>query len=127
MRKKIWTVIFTSALLILLSVVEQKAVRTLTDEAMAQTQTIIQLLKSGENEQGLERARQMDAWWDEEAPKVEILINHEATDDVRFTLSRLVAALEGRDGEEALVFARELEGGIEHVLERQVLSLQNLL
>ena len=127
MRKKIWTVIFTSVLLILLSVVEQKAVRTLTDEAMAQTQTIIQLLKSGENEQGLERARQMDAWWDEEAPKVESLINHEATDDVRFTLSRLVAALEGGDGKEALVFARELEGGMEHVLERQVLSLQNLL
>ena len=38
MRKKIWTVIFASALLILLSVVEQKAVRTLTDEAMTQTQ-----------------------------------------------------------------------------------------
>ena len=127
MRKKIWTVIFTSALLILLSVVEQKAVRTLTDEAMTQTQTIIQLLKSGENEQGLERARQMDAWWDEEAPKVEMLINQEATHDVRFTMSRLVAALERGDGKEALVFARELEGGMEHVLERQVLSLQNLL
>lgn len=36
-------------------------------------------------------------------------------------------ALEGEDCEEAIVFARELEGGIEHVLERQVLSLQNLL
>ena len=44
---------------------------------------------------------------------VEDLINHEATDDVRFTLSRLVAALEGEDCEEALVFARELEGGID--------------
>ncbi len=44
----------------------------------------------------------MDAWWDE-APKVEILINHEATDDVRFTLSRLVAA-EGK-GWQRLVFA----------------------
>lgn len=127
MRKKIWTVIFVSALLILLSVVEQKAVRTLTDEAMAQTQTILQLLKSGQSEQGLEQARQMDTWWDEKAPMVEVLINHEATDDVRFTLSRLVAALEGEDCKEALVFARELEGGIEHVLERQVLSLQNLL
>ena len=127
MRKKIWTVIFASALLILLSVVEQKAVRTLTDEAMTQTQTILQLLKSGQSEQGLEQARQMDTWWDEKAPMVEVLINHEATDDVRFTLSRLVAALEGEDCEEAIVFAREREGGIEHVLERQVLSLQNLL
>ena len=36
MRKKIWTVIFASAFLILLGVVEQKAVRTLTAEAMAQ-------------------------------------------------------------------------------------------
>ena len=60
MRRKIWTVIFTSALLILFSVVEQKAVRTLTDEAMMQTQTILQLLKSGQSEQGLEQARQMD-------------------------------------------------------------------
>ena len=57
MRKKIWTVIFASVLLILLSVVEQKAVCTLTDEAMAQTQTILRLLKSGQSEQGLEQAR----------------------------------------------------------------------
>ena len=40
---------------------------------------------------------------------------------------RLAAALEMGDRDGAFVYARELEGGIEHVLERQTLSWQNLL
>ena len=56
-----------------------------------------------------------------------MIINHVATDDVRFTLSRLIAALEMGDRDDAFVYANELEGNIEHVLERQELSWQNLL
>ena len=127
MRKKIITVAATLLLLGLLSMVEQLSVERLTSEAMEKTQEILFLLAQNEPEQGLERARAMDAWWDEEAPNAEMIINHVATDDVRFTLSRLVAALEMGDRDGAFVYARELEGGIEHVLERQTLSWQNLL
>lgn len=127
MRKKVWTVILTAAILILLSVVEQVAVGKLTDDALIQTQEILSLLARNEMERGLEQVRKMDAWWDEEAPKAELIINHEATDDVRFTLSRLTAALEMGDRDDAFVYACELEGNIEHVLERQELSWQNLL
>ena len=127
MRKKIITVAATLLLLGLLSTVEQLSVGRLTNDAMARTQEILFLLGQDEAERGLERAREMDAWWDEEAPKAELIINHEATDDVRFTLSRLVAALEMGDRDDAFVYARELEGNIEHVLERQELSWQNLL
>ena len=124
MRKKIITVAATLLLLGLLSMVEQLSVERLTSEAMEKTQEILFLLAQNEPEQGLERARAMDAWWDEEAPNAEMIINHAATDDVRFTLSRLVAAL---DRDDAFVYAHELEGNIEHVLERQELSWQNLL
>ena len=127
MRKKIITMAVTLLLLGLLSAVEQMAVKRLTGDAMARTQEILLLLAQNQTARGLERAHEMDAWWDEEAPRVETLINHEATDDVRFTLSRLVAALEMGDRDGAFVYARELEGGIEHVLERQTLSWQNLL
>ena len=127
MRKKIITVAATLLLLGLLSMVEQLSVERLTSEAMEKTQEILFLLAQNEPEQGLESARAMDAWWDEEAPNAEMIINHAATDDVRFTLSRLVAALEMGDRDGAFVYARELEGGIEHVLERQTLSWQNLL
>lgn len=127
MRKKLITVAATLLLLGLLSGVEQLSVGRLTDEAMARVQEILSLLAQNETEHGLERVREMDAWWDEEAPKAELIINHEATDDVRFTLSRLVAALEMGDRDDAFVYARELEGNIEHVLERQELSWQNLL
>ena len=127
MRKKIITVAVTLLLLGLLSMVEQLSVERLTSEAMEKTQEILFLLAQNEPEQGLERARAMDAWWDEEAPNAEMIINHAATDDVRFTLSRLVAALEMGDRDDAFVYARELEGNIEHVLERQELSWQNLL
>ena len=127
MRKKIITVAATLLLLGLLSMVEQLSVERLTSEAMEKTQEILFLLAQNEPEQGLERARAMDAWWDEEAPNAEMIINHAATDDVRFTLSRLIAALEMGDRDDAVVYARELEGNIEHVLERQELSWQNLL
>ena len=126
MRKKIITMAATLLLLGMLSAVEQMAVKRLTDDAMARTQEILSLLAQNQTARGLERAREMDAWWDEEAPRVETLINHEATDDVRFTLSRL-GAVEMGDRDGAFVYARELEGGIEHVLERQTLSWQNLL
>ena len=127
MRKKIITVAVTLVLLGLLSAVEQLSVGRLTSDAAARTQEILFLLAQNEMEQGLARAHEMDAWWDEEAPNAELIINHEATDDVRFTLSRLVAALEMWDRDDAFVYARELEGNIEHVLERQELSWQNLL
>lgn len=127
MRKKMITVAATLLLLGLLSMVEQLSVERLTSEAMEKTQEILFLLARNEPEQGLERARAMDAWWDEEAPNAEMIINHAATDDVRFTLSRLVAALEMGDRDDAFVYANELEGNIEHVLERQELSWQNLL
>lgn len=127
MRKKIITVAATLLLLGLLSMVEQLSVERLTSEAMEKTQEILFLLAQNEPEQGLEHARAMDAWWDEEAPNAEMIINHAATDDVRFTLSRLIAALEMGDRDDAFVYARELEGDIEHVLERQELSWQNLL
>lgn len=127
MRKKIITMAATLLLLGLLSMVEQLSVERLTSEAMEKTQEILFLLAQNEPEQGLERARAMDAWWDEEAPNAEMIINHAATDDVRFTLSRLSAALEMGDRDDAFVYARELEGNIEHVLERQELSWQNLL
>ena len=127
MRKKIITVAVTLLLLGLLSMVEQLSVERLTSEAMEKTQEILFLLAQNEPEQGLERARAMDAWWDEEAPNAEMIINHAATDDVRFSLSRLIAALEMGDRDDAFVYARELEGDIEHVLERQELSWQNLL
>lgn len=127
MRKKIITVAATLLLLGLLSMVEQLSVESLTSEAMEKTQEILFLLAQNEPERGLERARAMDAWWDEEAPNAEMIINHVATDDVRFTLSRLIAALEMGDRDDAFVYANELEGNIEHVLERQELSWQNLL
>ena len=127
MRKKMITVAATLLLLGLLSMVEQLSVERLASEAMEKTQEILFLLAQNEPEQGLERARAMDAWWDEEAPNAEMIINHVATDDVRFTLSRLIAALEMGDRDDAFVYANELEGNIEHVLERQELSWQNLL
>ena len=127
MRKKIITMAVTILLLGLLSAVEQISVVRLTSDAMARTQELLFLLGQNEMERGLERANEMDAWWDAEAPKAELIINHTATDDVRFTLSRLVAALEMGDRDDAFVYARELEGNIEHVLERQELSWQNLL
>ena len=102
MRKKIITMAVTLLLLGLLSAVEQMAVKRLTDDAMARTQEILSLLAQNQTARGLERAHEMDAWWDEEAPRVETLINHEATDDVLDDIE--------------VVLGKLMEAGFEHVI-----------
>ena len=56
-----------------------------------------------------------------------MMVDHKSTDDVRYALSRLIGALECGDRTSAMIYAGELEGGIEHVSERQELSVQNIL
>ena len=42
------------------------------------------------------------------------------------SVQKLLAALEGGDVAASLIYAGELEGGIEHVRERQTLTLENM-
>lgn len=127
MRRKIVTMAVVGVLLALLSAVEQVSVVRLTDSALSQTAEILEALRADELPSAMEKARALDRMWDERASKLEMMIDHGSTDDVRFALSRLIASLEGEDRAAALIYASELEGGIEHVLERQELSLPNVL
>lgn len=127
MRKKVITMAAVMALLIGLSIVEQISVSRLTDSALAATEAILNDLRAGQLDAAMQKSRELDQMWDDRASKLETLIDHGSIDDVRFALSRLIAALEGEDRASALIYASELEGGIEHVYERQELSVQNLL
>lgn len=127
MRKKLITMVAVLVFLALLSALEQISVFRLTDEALAATEDILNDLRAGALDQAMEKSRALDEMWDAKASKVEMLIDHGSIDDVRFALSKLIAALEGEDRASALIYACELEGGIEHVYERQELSVQNLL
>lgn len=127
MRKKIVTMIVAALLLTAISVVEQIAVGRLTAQALEHTGEILKLIRRGELAQGLDAAKNLDGLWDEKATRLELIIDHSGTDEVRYALSRLIAALEAEDRATAMVYASELEGGVEHVLERQELSWQNLL
>ena len=55
------------------------------------------------------------------------MVDHSSTDEVRYAFSRLIAALEQEDAATAMVYACELEGAIEHVCERQALTLENII
>ena len=127
MRGKLCTVIVVALLLAALSVVEQAGVRRITVRALEQFAEIIEDIRSGEMDSAKEKAYALDEAWDRQANLLEILVDHGATDDVRYALSRLIAALEGMDQSSAMIYAGELEGSVEHVLERQVLTLENLL
>ncbi len=127
MRRKIVTMAVVGVLLALLGTLEQISVSRLTDDALAQTAVILNDLRASDLAQAMEKARALDSMWDERAGRLEMLIDHGSTDDVRFALSRLIAALEGEDRASALIYASELEGGIEHVRERQEVSPQNVL
>ena len=127
MSRKIITMAVTLALLAALCVVEQIVVHRITSAALEQTQGILSDIRADAFEQAQEKAHALDQAWDEEASKLEVMVDHGSTDEVRYALSRLIAALEAEDRALALVYASELEGGVEHVRERQVLTTQNIL
>ncbi|MDO5377843.1 MAG: DUF4363 family protein [Clostridia bacterium] len=127
MRRKIVTMAVVGVLLALLGTLEQLSVTRLTDDALEQTRGILEALRAGDLSTAMEKARALDQMWDERASKLEMMIDHGSTDDVRFALSRLIASLEGEDRASALIYASELEGGIEHVFDRQEISPQNVL
>ncbi|MDO5300801.1 MAG: DUF4363 family protein [Clostridia bacterium] len=127
MRRKIITMIVVGVILATLSAVEQISVHRITDSALEQTSEILNAVRMGDLEAAIEKAHALDEAWDREASMMEMIIDHGSADDVRFALSRLIASLESGDSSSAMIYASELEGGIEHVLERQELSPQNVL
>ena len=127
MRAKVLTVVIVLALLGVLCTTEQTLVLRTTNEALAGAREVLALLRADAIGEALERARALDGQWDERAKRLEIFVNHKATDDVRFAFSRLIAALESGDRDTAMVYAAELEGGVEHVYERQALMVENIL
>ena len=127
MRAKAATVIIVFALLAALSVTEQIAVRRMTDDALGQTAQILSDISAGDMDAAIKKAHALDQAWDKNAKLLEMLVDHGSTDDVRYALSRLIAALEGENHASAMIYAGELEGSVEYVFERQAVSLENLL
>lgn len=127
MRRRVLTILGVLALLAALGLVEHLSVHSLTDEALNRTREILSDVRADALDAALQKARALDQLWDERAVRLEMMVDHKSTDDVRYALSRLIGALECGDRTSAMIYAGELEGGIEHVSERQELSVQNIL
>ena len=127
MRAKLITIGVTLLLLAAISTTEQIAVRHVTQGALDKAQAILSDIRQGTLADAHEKAHALDEAWDRQAKLLEMMVDHRSTDDVRYALSRLIAALESGDSDDAMIYAGELEGGIEHVCERQVMTLENLL
>ena len=126
MLRKIMAMAVTVLLLGALCVVEQIVVHRVTGEAMEQTKAIMADIRAQQLDRAQEKAHALDQAWDRKASRLEVMVDHGSTDDVRYALSKMLAALESGDEAAALIYASELEGGIEHVYERQEFSLQNI-
>lgn len=127
MRRKLVTIAAAMAVVIALCVCEQMIVGETTRTMIGATQEILALIRAGDMEQAKEKTHALDEAWDEKAKILEMMVDHKSTDDVRFAFSKLLAALECGDRAAALIYAGELEGGLEHVCERQTVSAENLL
>ncbi len=127
MRRRVWTILIVGAVLAALGALEHGCVRSLTDEALGQTRVILDDIRGDALDEAIQKARALDQLWDERAVQLEMMVDHRSTDEVRYALSKLIGALECEDRAAAMVYACELEGGIEHVSERQEVSLQNIL
>ena len=126
MSRKVIIMLVCAALLGLVCAAEQIAVHRITAYAYEQTQDILAGIRADRLEDAMQKAHALDQAWDEKASFLEMIVNHSSTDEVRYAISRLIAALEKQDSATAMVYACELEGGIEHVYERQALTLENI-
>ena len=127
MSRKILAMAVTLAILLMTSLLEQTIVLRITNRALGGAKEIIQGIREGEMDAATKKAQEMDVSWDEQAKWLEFMVDHRSTDEVRYAFSRLIAALEQEDAATAMVYACELEGAIEHVYERQALTLENII
>ena len=127
MSRKIIIMACTLAILLVLSLLEQTIVLRITNIALANTQEVIDSIRAGELSAAKKKSQEMDVSWDQQAVWLEIMVDHRSTDEVRYAFSRLIAALEQEDPATAMVYACELEGAIEHVYERQALTIENVI
>ena len=127
MSRKIIIMTAALAILLVLSLLEQTIVLRITNRALENTQQVMEYIRSDEWAKGMKKAQEMDVSWDEQAKWLELMVDHSSTDEVRYAFSRLIAALEQKDASTAMVYACELEGALEHVYERQELTIENIL
>ena len=126
MSRKIIIMTAALAILLLLSLLEQTIVLRITNNALDNAQKVIECIRTEEMDEAIKKAQEMDVSWDEQAKWLELVVNHSSTDEVRYAFSRLIAALEQKDSDTAMVYACELEGALEHVCERQTLTVENI-
>ena len=127
MSRKIIIMACTLAILLVLSLLEQTIVLRITSTALDNTQEVIEGIRAGEMKKAMKKSQEMDVSWDKQAVWLEMMVDHRSTDEVRYAFSRLIAALEQEDSVTAMVYACELEGAIEHVYERQALTVENVI
>ncbi len=127
MRKKLVTIAGVLVVLAALCMVEYGAVKGMTSEGLIEMEQILKAVRLDDLEMGLEQARKLNAFWDKRARGLDMLADHSDADAVRSGLQKLIAALESGDRSMAIVYAHEVKGSIEHVRERQALSIQNVL
>jgi len=127
MSRKILIMTASLAILLILSLLEQTIVLRITSRAFENTQVVLEHIRSDELEKAMKKAQEMDVSWDEQAKWLEMMVDHSSTDEVRYAFSRLIAALEQEDAATAMVYACELEGALEHVYERQELTIENII
>ena len=126
MSRKIIIMAATLAILLMLSLLEQTIVLRITNNALENAQMVMEYSRDEELEEANKKAQEMDVSWDEQAKWLELMVDHSSTDEVRYAFSRLIAALEQKDSATAMVYACELEGALEHVYERQALTIENI-
>lgn len=126
MSRKIIIMAATLAILLMLSLLEQTIVLRITNNALENAQMVIEDIRTEDMDKAIKKAQEMDVSWDKQAKWLELMVDHSSTDEVRYAFSRLIAALEQNDSATAMVYACELEGALEHVYERQALTIENI-
>ncbi|MBR3762933.1 MAG: DUF4363 family protein [Clostridia bacterium] len=127
MRTSVLIALTLLAVVILGGVLTEDAMRRVSDMYVAAAEELRTLVTAQQWPRAEETAAIYQADWEKRVPALQMLINHDDTDDVTMALALLRASIEARDIPGCLQACAQLRENALHLHHRDAFTLANVL
>ena len=127
MRTSLWIAIALLAAVLLAGVVTSAQMERISARYVSAAEELFVLTAQGDWERSAEAAADYLTDWRGLVPMLQMLINHDDTDEVTLSLVRLQAAIAARDASGALAACAELRENAGHLSHRDAFTWANVL
>lgn len=127
MRTSVVIALVVLAVVIVGGVLTESAMQRVADRYVSAAEELRALVTAGAWTQAGEAAKAYAADWEDRVPALQMLINHDDTDDVTMALALLRSAIEAQDIPGCLEACAQLRENALHLHHRDAFTLANVL